>query len=174
MRDAFRRLTGRKPDSLAEISLMQTARLPLPDSTGDKGKYVQFTVRRDNTGHWVLTNRTNTRRVTQGIDDTSVVIGKVLMTHHGQTAYYIHKLQLTFDESLMILRDLEDTLLSYDPARRAPEKGADHFSHAYSLLPKPYRASLEQVYAGRLAGRAPLLAPRPPRPTAKPAPRGPR
>lgn len=162
IRDTFRKWTGKPPKSVNEIGIMQTRRLPIPGLEG-QDKYVEFVAKRNKEGLWSITPYHNMKVVTAGLQEISNAFAATIKKHLGQERNDPSTLKMNFDNALLILREMEDSVYAHTGmgAGSAPRL---HYSEAQALLPAQFVEGLDAVQAQRTKDFGPVFE------STKPAP----
>ncbi|MBI1214924.1 MAG: hypothetical protein GC185_03785 [Alphaproteobacteria bacterium] len=165
----LRRIFNRVADSFDKVNWMVTRKLPVPDLEGTK-KYVQFTAQRGKDGYWTISSKHNMTNITAGFQSVSRAYHKAAEKHADRKLSPGDSFSMNFDTAFLILKDMEDSLLSRTGTTPGDEP-KHHFMHAYRLLPKQFREGLDDLLFKRTELKGRLMEPKPrAQPEAKPQP----
>lgn len=155
MKNIFRRFSRKSADSFDQVDKMVTRELPIPDLEGSN-IYIQFKAEREKDGLWKIRSFTNLKNVTSGLQAVGQAYQKAVAKHFGKHVEKYKDLCLNFDTALLILRDMEESLLRHSGAH-AGDEPARHYMAAYRLLPQSFREGLDELAQSRAEKHGEIL-----------------
>jgi hypothetical protein len=152
----FRKIIGKPPKTFKEVNQMTTRAFSVP-SLKDPFVRLWFTANLGKDGLWRISVSSNDMLYagrSEAVRQCRIAASNALA--HYRSPGELPGKGVSFDTVYFTMRELEETYVG----SRTSGSAYDHYSRAYSLLPKALQESLTEIYQQRRAGKPSIIPPK--------------